>query len=179
MSPSLQRLEQKGHIPGVCAESFSLQKGQGRVGRVLFSVISLMVAKSFFNYSLLLAFLTFGLEPAAAQSNTKEAAASLASELSGELMSPYCPGRTISHCPSPSARELRIEIESWSEAGQGREEIIGKLEERYGSGIYASPKSGAGSWLKYGPALILVLFSIILFLGLRSLRVKPPEEESI
>ena len=56
-------------------------------------------------------------------------------ELSNELMSPYCPGRTISACPSPNARKLEDHILAEAQGGKSREEIEAELVGRFGSEI--------------------------------------------
>jgi len=56
-------------------------------------------------------------------------------ELSTDLMSPYCPGRTIASCPSPQARQLEDHILAEAKAGQSREEIEQALVQRFGDEI--------------------------------------------
>ena len=62
-------------------------------------------------------------------------------ELAGDLMSPYCPGRTIASCPSPNARKLEDYILELAEEGKSREEIETILVDRFGSDIvgYQAP----------------------------------------
>lgn len=62
-------------------------------------------------------------------------------ELAGDLMSPYCPGRTIASCPSPNARKLEDYILELADQGKSREEIETILVERFGSDIvgYQAP----------------------------------------
>lgn len=57
------------------------------------------------------------------------------SELSNELMSPYCPGRTIAACPSEQARKLEDQILAQARAGKSREEIEQSLVETFGPKI--------------------------------------------
>ena len=38
--------------------------------------------------------------------------------LAGELLSPYCPGRTLADCPSPDAGALREEIRTRIDSGE-------------------------------------------------------------
>jgi cytochrome c-type biogenesis protein CcmH/NrfF len=57
------------------------------------------------------------------------------SELSNELMSPYCPGRTIASCPSEQARKLEDQILAQAQAGRSREQIEESLVERFGPQI--------------------------------------------
>jgi cytochrome c-type biogenesis protein CcmH/NrfF len=59
----------------------------------------------------------------------------LLQQLSHDLMSPYCPGRTIASCPSSQARALEDHILELAQAGQTRAEIEGALVERFGPEI--------------------------------------------
>jgi cytochrome c-type biogenesis protein CcmH/NrfF len=56
-------------------------------------------------------------------------------ELSNDLMSPYCPGRTIASCPSKNARMLEDHILAEAQAGKTREEIEQQLVTRFGTDI--------------------------------------------
>lgn len=56
----------------------------------------------------------------------------LTRDLANDLMSPYCPGRTISSCPSQQARKLEDYIQQQAEAGASREEIEQILVQRFG-----------------------------------------------
>jgi cytochrome c-type biogenesis protein CcmH/NrfF len=57
------------------------------------------------------------------------------SDLSNDLMSPYCPGRTIASCPSEQARKLEDHILAQAEAGKSRKEIEAELVEQFGPEI--------------------------------------------
>jgi cytochrome c-type biogenesis protein CcmH/NrfF len=59
----------------------------------------------------------------------------LLQELSNDLMSPYCPGRTIASCPSKAARKLEDDILAQAKQGKTREEIEADLVERFGNDI--------------------------------------------
>lgn len=64
----------------------------------------------------------------------------------GLVMSPFCPGRLLSDCPSAQANDLKEEIQRDVEAGVTEDEIVSKLAERYGPTIRAMP-TGAGMGL--------------------------------
>jgi cytochrome c-type biogenesis protein CcmH/NrfF len=86
-----------------------------------------------------------------------------ATALSSELMSPFCPGRTLAHCPSSEARALRVEIADRLERGETPEAVTADLTKRYGSGILASPPaSGIGlmAWMLPG-AFALATFGLV------------------
>jgi cytochrome c-type biogenesis protein CcmH/NrfF len=83
-------------------------------------------------------------------------------ELSNELMSPYCPGRTISSCPSDYARKLEDDILAQAESGKTREEIETDLVARFGPEIVGygpQPTVVYGSVIAGLIALILVAFA--------------------
>lgn len=83
-----------------------------------------------------------------------------ATDLSTEIISPFCPGVTLHECPSAEATRLRDRIESWFRDGMTREEILVTLESEYGSGVRASPSpSGMGlaAWLGVGAGVMLAL----------------------
>jgi cytochrome c-type biogenesis protein CcmH/NrfF len=70
----------------------------------------------------------------------------VATRVSEEIMSPFCDGVTLHDCPSAEADELRREISAWARAGMTEEQIIARLEDRYGSVISGSPSSPL-AWL--------------------------------
>ena len=68
---------------------------------------------------LLLAF-TLGLGAPTGDAACAEPARGWAYDLMNELMSPYCPGRSLIECPSPDATELRLWIQGQEAAGVSR-----------------------------------------------------------
>ena len=79
--------------------------------------------------------ITLGAAPASAQPE------GWAYELSGEMMSPFCPGRTLADCPSPQADSLRMWILVQEAAGRSRPDVEEELYERYGDVILAAPRA--------------------------------------
>lgn len=79
--------------------------------------------------------------------------------ISNDLMSPYCPGRTIASCPSPQARQLEDHILEQATAGKSREQIEEALVDRFGAEIvgYAPPPV-----LLYGSAALGLLVLVLL-----------------
>jgi cytochrome c-type biogenesis protein CcmH/NrfF len=53
-------------------------------------------------------------------------------ELSQELYSPYCPGKTIAMCPSGGAAELRREIQRLAREGKSKAEIKQVILDEHG-----------------------------------------------
>ena len=89
-------------------------------------------------------------------------------ELSNDLMSPYCPGRTIASCPSKNARQLEDHILAEAKAGKTREQIEGQLVERFGTDIigYKPPPL-----VLYGTVLAgAVALALLLVAGRRWVR---------
>ena len=71
--------------------------------------------------------------------NQSTAAASQAQKISDSIMSPYCPGMTLSACPSSDARSLRVEIEGRFNKGYTEEAVINELKMRFGEKILPTP----------------------------------------
>jgi cytochrome c-type biogenesis protein CcmH/NrfF len=89
-------------------------------------------------------------------------------EVERELMSPYCPGRSLIECPSPQATELRLWIQGQERAGVPRAEVEKRLFEQFGDQLLHSPRAeGWGLWayLVPGGALIAGGVVVAVFLG--------------
>lgn len=92
-------------------------------------------------------------------------------QLAHDMMSPFCPGRTLAQCPSNKAEELRVWILTQEAAGASQEEVEAELVARYGGEIWPAPSaaglSGAGA---YGiPLAMLIVGGPVAFLILRRL----------
>jgi cytochrome c-type biogenesis protein CcmH/NrfF len=59
----------------------------------------------------------------------------------GEIMSPFCPGRTLAACTSPQAESLREWILEQEQAGRGQEDVHEELVARYGDVILSAPRA--------------------------------------
>lgn len=53
-------------------------------------------------------------------------------EVSNEIYSPFCPGKTLAMCPSPNAAEVRMQIQSMAKEGLETEQIKEKIVAQYG-----------------------------------------------
>ncbi|MCH9679791.1 MAG: cytochrome c-type biogenesis protein CcmH [Deltaproteobacteria bacterium] len=82
--------------------------------------------------------------------------------LSNDLMSPYCPGRTIAACPSPQARQLEDHILDQAKSGQSREQIEQALVARFGNDIVGYAPQPV---LLYGSALVGLLALVALVMA--------------
>jgi cytochrome c-type biogenesis protein CcmH len=80
-----------------------------------------------------------------------------AEEVERELMSPYCPGRSLVECPSPQATELRMWIHAQEAAGVPRAEVEARLVAEFGDTLRHAPRpEGWGLWAYLMPALALL-----------------------
>jgi cytochrome c-type biogenesis protein CcmH/NrfF len=73
-----------------------------------------------------------------------------ASDLSRELMSPFCPGKLLSDCTSPDAGTLRDEMRTRIATGEPADAVKADLVRRYGREILGAPAvEGVGllAWL--------------------------------
>ena len=88
-------------------------------------------------------------------------------------MSPFCPGRTLSDCPSEYAGQWRHDIQRMVDEGKTPEQIQAELERRAGGDLSGSPNRGAG----YGLSIGLALAALLVLVGaLRYLRSKKQED---
>ena len=88
------------------------------------------------------------------------------------VMSPFCPGRTLTDCPSPDAAALREEIRQRLASGVSEDAIRGELERRYGMAVVAEPRS---AWAWIIPLGILGAGLAGLIVALRSLARRAAE----
>ena len=89
-------------------------------------------------------------------------------ELESELMSPYCPGRSLIECPSPQATELRLWIQAQEKAGVSRSDVEARLFEQFGDQLRHSPRAeGWGLWAYLVPGLAMLAGGVLVFGFLR------------
>ncbi len=103
----------------------------------------------------------------------------LAQEISETTMSPFCPGRTISSCPSPQARELRGQIHTWLNSGYSPDAVRNQLFTIYGEDVRGTPESegfGLVGW--FAPAVFVILSLAIIFRKLGRMKRKTEEHLS-
>ena len=55
---------------------------------------------------------------------------SVAGDMVHQVMSPFCPGKVLSDCPSPQAAEWRVEMHRWADEGANEAEIMSRLQAR-------------------------------------------------
>jgi len=86
----------------------------------------------------------------------------------GEVMSPFCPGRTLAACTSTQAENLRAWILVQEAAGRTREDVHAELLERYGDVILSAPEAkGFGVAAYVIPFVVFVLGGAVVGVFLR------------
>ncbi len=106
------------------------------------------------------------------QAAPSQSAEQLTNQLSHDLMSPYCPGRTVATCPSPQARKLEDFILKEAEGGKSRDEIEQILVNRYPDilGYKGRPE------LLIGLGLVALIAIVGLYFAARRWTSKRPDE---
>jgi cytochrome c-type biogenesis protein CcmH/NrfF len=100
-------------------------------------------------------------------------------DLEQHLMSPYCPGRTLTDCTSPQAAELRTWIAEQEEAGRSREEVEAQIYSQFGDVILQAPKAtGFGLAAYVIPALGVLAGGAIVAIFLRRQSARALRAES-
>ncbi len=89
-------------------------------------------------------------------------------KLSHDLMSPYCPGRTLAACSSPQAAELREWIVDQEKEGRGEAEVREELYAEFGEILRSAPlpKDG-GEWAYLIPIFVILAGGAVVFYFLR------------
>lgn len=84
-----------------------------------------------------------------------------ATEVTRELMSPFCPGVTVAECPSSQARSLEAWIVVQADSGRSKDEVLADLYDRYGDQVRAAPRAEG-----FGLAAYLVPIAVFVFGGI-------------
>ncbi len=103
-------------------------------------------------------------------------------ELWNELMSPFCPGRTLADCPSGQAEDLRLWIVEQERQGRAKEEVARQVYDRFGDIVLAAPRASGFGLAAYLVPVLLFLAGgglVFVFLGrqTRQREAGPPEGE--
>ena len=89
-------------------------------------------------------------------------------DVANELMSPFCPGRTLADCPSDQAKSLAMWIVVQEAAGRTREDVEQELFARYGEIMRPTPRaSGIGVSAYAIPAGVFVGGALLIAVFLR------------
>ena len=85
-----------------------------------------------------------------------------------EMMSPFCPGRSLADCPSTAAESLRMWILVQEAGGRERSDVEAELLDRYGDVILAAPRArGFGLAAYLLPVLVFVAGGLLVGVFLR------------
>lgn len=99
---------------------------------------------------------------------TAQAGPSWSGELIDELMSPYCPGRTLRTCPSSQAGELIAWIEAQEAEGRDRDDVYQQLISEFGEEIRQAPEAtGFGAAAYVVPVLAFLAGGAVVAVFLR------------
>jgi len=128
--------------------------------------LAVATATSGFGCGVALGVLLLGLAlPATAEVEEPEG---WAYELSHEIMSPFCPGRSLADCPSPQAESLRAWIVIQEATGRSRADVETELLERYGDVIRSAPRAEGIGLAAYAiPVLAFVVGGVLVAVFLR------------
>lgn len=89
-------------------------------------------------------------------------------DLADELMSPYCPGRALSECPSPQAEDLRRWILDQASAGRSRAEVEAELYGEWGDTLRQAPRAeGVGLVAYLIPVAVILAGAVLVAVFLR------------
>src|SRR5262249_11145329 len=100
-----------------------------------------------------------------------------ANELSRDLMSPFCPGRTLADCGSPDAAAVRQEIREALKTGEQPDEVRARIEARFGDHVVGVPRQLLG-WLIPIAALLAGAGALIWILR-RAVRRPAPSPRTL
>ncbi len=111
----------------------------------------------------------------AASGASAEPRAGWAYELAGDIMSPFCPGRSLSECPSSEAMDLRTWIIEQEEAGVSRAAVEAELFRMWGEELRHAPRpEGIGLLAYLVPAGAFVAGALLVLTFLRRQRAAAP-----
>ena len=131
----------------------------------------------------IIALSTFPVRAQVAQPIEDPAIEARMKDLTKQLRCLVCQNETLADSQAQLAEDLRREIREQIKAGKSDQEILAYATQRYGDFILYNPPVKATTWLLwFGPFLLLVAGSVLLFRFLKQRRamieVKPltPEE---
>lgn len=97
-------------------------------------------------------------------------------EISQEVLSPYCPGKTLAMCPSGQAGDVRREIQTMAGTGMEKEDIKEVLIGRFGEEFRMNDAPAEDNYKLFGA--IVVGFGLSLTAITMMARRKRPGAES-
>lgn len=80
-----------------------------------------------------------------------------------DVLSPFCPGRSLNDCPSSKAQELKNLMRQHVEAGASNEQVLEQVFATYGEQYRAVPRyAGFGKLIWWIPALFVIVGGCII-----------------
>lgn len=96
--------------------------------------------------------------PVQAQQGSDPVVDSKARDIYMNVMSPFCPGRSLADCPSGKAHDLKEEIRNEVKAGKSKDTILSEIFSKYGEAYRAMPKvEGMGIVAWFAPLVFFCL----------------------
>ena len=102
----------------------------------------------------------------------------LTQKISETIMSPFCPGRTLSACPSGEAKNLRGKIVDWIDHGYSEQAVRNQLTMIYGKQVAGQPDFygfGLMAWIVPGLFVLLGVLALAVYFK----RLRPLCSESL
>ena len=104
---------------------------------------------------------------------------SRAQEIYGQVMSPFCPGRLLTDCPTSEASALKNKIRDDLSAGKSEDEILSELFLKYGDRVRAAPKNEGFGRVAWAAPLFFLFLGLFAYLtwssrGRRESSLEPP-----
>lgn len=103
----------------------------------------------------------------------------VANQVNQQVLSPFCPGKTLAMCTSPAAADVRRDIQVWAAEGKKVDEIKEKLFKEYGEEYkMLEPPWWDNFGLFIGIGFAFLLFaSAIVFISRGKKTGKSPDED--
>ncbi len=96
-------------------------------------------------------------------------------EISQEVLSPYCPGKTLAMCPSGQAGDVRREIQAMASSGMEKEDIKETLIGRFGEEFRMNDATPEDNYKLLG-AIVVGFGLSITAITLMARRKRPGED---
>lgn len=94
-------------------------------------------------------------------------ASSLSNQISNEIYSPFCPGKTLEMCPSSNASEVRQQIQALALEGQEKQDIVDTIIAQIGEKYRITEPPAEDNYMLLGALLLafIICLGIIFFVG--------------
>ncbi|MFB6375037.1 MAG: cytochrome c-type biogenesis protein CcmH [Bradymonadaceae bacterium] len=97
----------------------------------------------------------------ASEKRTEGEVSNVVEELSQEIESPFCPGKTLAMCPSGGAAKVRRDIQRKAEKGMSKEEIKEAILEEHGEEFRLREPPTKDHY----PLIAAVAFALLICIG--------------